>query len=170
LIAPIIIRAQSLTVDGAWFSGQPFGGAAVLAASLSDQLACEMSGIGLLPWVDRVVGCGRIRHHRGANPARQEARMSSIQVLDEFSLIGWTAIGAALAVLWLLLVLLPFAVFGTKRRIDRLSDQLEAIHAELRRLNERGLPYAPLRATPAEEEEAGRTRIDLRIDEGDRLV
>jgi hypothetical protein len=103
-----------------------------------------------------------------------EMRMSDIDpIADEFSLIVWVVIGAALALLWLLLVLLPFAVFGTKRRLDRLSAQLSEIHEELRRLSERTLMTreAPLRAVaPEPEPAAGDPRFKLRIDQDDRLL
>lgn len=97
--------------------------------------------------------------------------MSSINPIDEAGLIAWIAIGAALALLWLLLVLLPFAVFGTKRRLDRLSAQLGEIHEELRRLNERSQAFGmpPLRAVPPDEVPAGDTRIRLHADQEDRL-
>ena len=99
--------------------------------------------------------------------------MSSFETIsDELGLVVWVVIGAGLAVLWLLLVLLSFAVFGTKRRLDRLSAQLAEIHEELRRLNDRTLMTreAPLRAIPPEAEGGGDARFKLRIDQDDRLV
>lgn len=97
--------------------------------------------------------------------------MSDIDPLAGLDTIGWMVVGAALAVLWLLLVLLPFAVFGTKRRIDRLSDQLEAIHEELRHLNERGSGAGDpgLRAAAPHEAERADPPLRLRIDQEDRL-
>jgi hypothetical protein len=106
------------------------------------------------------------------SPARRRA-MSSIDVIsDDLSLLIWVVIGAGLAVLWLLLVLLPFAVFGTKRRLDRLSDQLAEIHEELRRLNDRTMMGrdAPLRAIPPTVEPVGDQRFKLQVDQDDRLV
>jgi hypothetical protein len=100
-----------------------------------------------------------------------EHAMSSIDPLPDLDLLIWLVIGAGLAVLWLLLILLPFAVFGTKRRLDRLSAQLGEIHEELRRLNERSMsPFeAPLRATPPEPQGGGEPRMRLRVDQDDRV-
>lgn len=93
-------------------------------------------------------------------------------ISEQLGPILWVVVGAGLAVLWLLLVLLPFAVFGTKRRLDRLSAQLTEIHEELRRLNER-LPItreAPLRALPPDAERTVEPHFKLKVDQDDRLV
>ena len=97
---------------------------------------------------------------------------AATQWLSQLDPIAWLVIVPALALLWLLWVLLPFAVFGIKGRLDRVSAQLTDLHEELQKLNSRiGYPRPDLglRAggpTPAPAEPA----LGLRIDQDDRLV
>ncbi len=90
--------------------------------------------------------------------------------LDQLSPLAWLIIVPALALLWLLWVLVPFAVFGVKGRLDRIGVQLADIHEELQKLNSR-VAQGPAGQPPHAGEPAGprEPALALRIDQGDRL-
>jgi hypothetical protein len=97
---------------------------------------------------------------------------AATQWLSQLDPLTLLVVVPALVLLWLLYVLLPFAVFGIKGRLDRVSTQLADLHEELQKLNSRiGYPRPELGLRAAEPApRPSEPALGLHIDQDDRLV